>query len=231
MIAQNDWHGTPLDSNPFGSVWSKARYASAQLGVQWIFSNGQNVFLTINEDTIITDRKTIFKKLRTHCRLHFSDSLSKRKYQGKTFHSFSKDKASSFFNRTGDFLWVTNWKFIHQARLGTIQCSAHDFLSNNNSKVCRRCNYEHESLQHILQCCKSRMSMRTQRHNCIVNRLKDAALHHWELFSENRLVAGSFRPDLLLHKGDEEALVLDVIIPFENNPGIFQQKSIKSTKL
>jgi hypothetical protein len=62
-----------------------------------------------------------------------------------------------------------------------------------------------------------------KRHNNIVNRLKRAAAgRDWDILGENqRVTLGcTLRPDLVLTKGDE-ALIIDVAVPYENGPDAF----------
>ena len=55
-----------------------------------------------------------------------------------------------------------------------------------------------------------------KRHNDIVERIKRAAMDRWEVIGENqKFGAEDLRPDLVLKK-DNDMLILDVTVQFEN---------------
>lgn len=104
-------------------------------------------------------------------------SLKQLKNQGKVAHSFGKSKVSSLFNRTGDYLRFTDWRFIHPARLNLLSLNAmpysssRNYLNKENPKQCRKCSHE-EMLAHVINHCPEHMQCITARHNRIVNRIK-----------------------------------------------------------
>lgn len=58
----------------------------------------------------------------------------------------------------------------------------------------------------------------TERHNRIVGRLKNAAMGRYTVIRENQDVGGTgLHPDLVVARG-EEAVVLDVTCPIDNQP-------------
>ena len=217
-------------SNKFSSVWARARAASGRLGVSWFFSDDRKVSVKAG-DTIITDRRSVFKSLRLHFRSLRSQSLSNKKHQGKTFPCFSRSKASTHFHRTGDFLRFADWRWVHKARLGLVKLNGYAETDPVKMK-CRRCGYERETLPHVLNCCKNSLAGKiTQRHNRIVARLKKAALGRWSLFKENQPIGSeNLRPDLVLCDGDNEALLIDVTMPFENGTESFPRARSEKVK-
>ena len=104
--------------------------------------------------------------------------------------------------------------------------------SDPNKMKCRRCGYERETLPHVLNCCKNSLAGKiTQRHNRIVARLKKAALGRWSLFKENQPIGSeNLRPDLVLCDGDNEALLIDVTMPFENGTESFPRARSEKVK-
>lgn len=155
--------------------------------------------------------------------------------QGKTLPCFSKSKVSGHYNRTGDFIRFTDWRFIHKARLnllklnGTDPKNKFDLQKNRTGKVpdnpmqCRHCSNKFESLPHVLCHCLNNMQKITKRHDLVVERLVRASSGSWSVFKKNQPLAGSEkRPDLVLLKGDA-AMILEVAITFENGPQAFNE--------
>lgn len=61
-----------------------------------------------------------------------------------------------------------------------------------------------------------------ERHNKVLNRIKKAAGDRWRVYSEDQTIDDSrLRPDLVLAK-DDNAIIIDVKITFENGDGSFQ---------
>lgn len=91
------------------STWSKARSASGHLQVRWNIADDNTVSITIG-DLTITNRRGVFKGIRSHFKKFACSSLSEKPRQGKSFSCYSKDRASSHFLRTGDYLRFTDWR-------------------------------------------------------------------------------------------------------------------------
>lgn len=224
----------PNTTNPISSTWSKARSASTRLKVTWQISEDRIPTISI-EDLIINCRTEVFRALRTHFRTKRSQALIGKPHQGKTFACFSRSPVSSHFHRNGDFTRFAEWRFIHSARLGLVPLNGYRHSADDQSRACRKCNFQMETLPHVICHCLPHMRAITARHNRIVERLKDAASRRWSVYSENRPLAGlSCRPDLVLTQG-RSALILDVTCPFENGVEAFatarREKELKYAQL
>lgn len=207
-------------TNPISTMWSRARAASTRLRVTWQVINQDDVTLSFGDQST-KDRTEVFRALRKHFRLKRGDSLAAKPHQGKTFHCYSMSPSSTHFHRAGDFTRFAEWRFIHAARLGLVPLNGYRSADDQLSSACRRCPYAQETLPHVICHCLTHMPEITARHNNIVERIKNAALGRWQLYSENRPLAGhTVRPDLVLTKGNT-ALILDVTCPFENGPNAF----------
>lgn len=217
-------------TNRFTSVWAKARVASRHLGVGWQFTEDKKVSITCNSVTT-TDKRKVYRNLRTAYRNWHSENLRSKSFQGKTFECFSATKASYHFHKTGDFLRFTDWNFIHMARLSLVVLNAYDRRIKENEKhkrKCRRCEFHYESLPHVLNHCDRHLAHEiTDRHNRIVERIKKAAIEHshWSLLREDQSYGSvtDKRPDLILTRGYDEALILDVTVPFEESLSVFNK--------
>ena len=209
--------------NKFTSIWARARAAFARLGIIWFVTDDCKVSIKI--ENTITDRRNVFKSLRDHFRTARTKSLGSKPHQGKTLACFSLSKASTHFHREGDFLRFADWRWIHRARLGLVKLNAYS-ESDPEKQKCRWCGFAKETLPHVVNCCDRALSRKiTMRHNRIVARLKKAALGRWSVLRENqRLGSDGLRPDLVLvDKKNEEALLIDVTMPFESQVDNFHK--------
>lgn len=135
--------------------------------------------------------------------------------QGKVMECVGADPASSHFLRIGENTRFADWHFVHRACLNLLHLNGAQPWRRESDKRCRRCGFDAETLPHVLDHC-SQSRAYTARHNAVVDRVKRAAADKFTVISENKPVGGTrLCPDLLLARG-EEALVLDVCIPFEN---------------
>lgn len=129
--------------------------------------------------------RKIFRKFHT-------TRLSTQKSQGKTLECYADAKASSHFNKTGDYLRFTDWRFVHSARLNLMRpyLNAHKpDIEDEEAKQCRRCDYELETLPHVLNHCKKHLREEiTERHDRVVQRIVKAATSNgrWEVLTENQ---------------------------------------------
>lgn len=205
-------------SNRYTSIWAKARAASRRLGVVWHLSDDGKATL-IKGDKAITDRQKVFSALRESYRKWHSHRLKSFKSQGKTLECYAQSKASSHFIRTGDFLRFTDWKFIHAARLGVVDLNGTIPGKDKHEKVCRWCPWPNETLPHVIDHCTHALSKTiTNRHDRVVQRIIKAASGKWKVLKENKPYGKNrrLRPDIILVKGNDEAIIIDVTIPFDN---------------
>ena len=128
-------------------------------------------------------------------------------------------------------LRFTDWWFVHKARLGLVKLNGY-FESDSDKMKCRCCGYESETLSHVLNCRKKMLSGKvTQHHNRIVARIKKAALGHWSIYKENQpLRSENLRPDLVLCDGENNALLIDVTMPFESGIDSFHRARAEKDK-
>lgn len=218
--------------NPNYSILTLARQASDRLGVGWCFDKDRSISLTTRRGTIINSRSKVFKSLRECFRSARSYKLSCKPDQGKTLSCFKKSKVSGHYNRTGDFIRFTDWRFIHKARLNLLSLNAVKPTNALKNMGCRHCKDPFEGLPHVLCHCPDNMRKITSRHDLIVERLVKSSSGSWSILKKNQPLAKSpKRPDIVLVKGSEVTMVLDVAVTFENGPTAFDEaRDIKIKK-
>lgn len=201
------------------SVWSVAREASKHLDITWNISDS-SPSLCVGED-IVTNRRQIFKSIRAFLRTNQTADLKSKKRQGRTLSCLVTDKVSSHFHRTGDYLRFTDWKWIHSSRLRTVGLNGYKPRKEGVYHSCRHCDYNNETLPHVINHCKPLLQRGTDRHNKIVKRVKTASSRHWNY--ENQNVCGTLlRPDLVLEKNGH-VIILDVACPFNDGIECFNE--------
>lgn len=113
------------------------------------------------------------------------------------------------------------------ARLGTLQPELNAYYPDTpeEEKGCRRCNWSHESLPHVLNHCPFHLAYSvSDRHDRIVDRIEKAAYGKWEVIAKDEEYGSSqLRPDLIMVKGDT-AIILDVTMPFDDSIARFARK-------
>lgn len=187
--------------------------------VKWIIHTDYTISLIHNNITI-TKRNKIFKTLRNAKKSARSRALKNLPNQGKAAHLFSRAKVSSHYNRTGDFLRFTDWRFVHPARLNLLKLNGTPYRNqaatdNPNTLRCKKCSYELETLSHVLNHCSPNFQKITRRHNKIVDRIKRATGNLWTVYKENQPIGREgLKPDLILTKR-RTAIIVDVTCPYE----------------
>ncbi|KAG8175810.1 hypothetical protein JTE90_013361 [Oedothorax gibbosus] len=212
-----DEEGFRHTSCPYASTWSRARAASTRLGVTWRCREYGDLELHI-DDKVLTksDRKKICQTLKESLRNCWANDLIAKPSQGAAIEVTTRHKASSHFLRSGDFTTFADWRFIHKERLNLLRLNGNTPWDDCISQ-CRRCNAPVESTLHVLSLCKPNMGRRTTRHNAIVERIHHAKRRDWQVLSKNQVLGNDrLRPDLVLVKGSQEAIILDVTVPYEN---------------
>ncbi|EEC13228.1 reverse transcriptase, putative [Ixodes scapularis] len=113
----------------------------------------------------------------------------------------------------------------HLMRTGTVGKT--DVAATNGAGVWLR----QRDLPHVLNHCMRQSQAITQRHNNVVERVKKASAGRFTLVSENAAVGDTqLQLDLVLVRG-EEAVVVDVCIPFENRKeALVQARRTKEEK-
>ncbi|XP_064462303.1 uncharacterized protein T26G10.4-like [Ornithodoros turicata] len=205
-----------LRSNQLRNVWTEARKASSTLGVSWDLEEG-NISITRENQTITASQRTkLMAIIRSQLTLARDQSLRELPSLGKVMDCVYRDKASSHFIRTGTFTSFAQWRFIHRAHLNLLPVNGARPWARNDDRQCRRWGHSNETLPHVLDHCMPSSASYQARHNEIVESVKAAARGKYTAISENMAVGGTgLRPDLILCRG-EEAIIVDVTIPFDN---------------
>ncbi|KAG8173755.1 hypothetical protein JTE90_023245 [Oedothorax gibbosus] len=174
----------------------------------------------------MSDRTKICRSIKEAKRVCWAQELIAKPSQGAAIEVSSRHKASSHFLRSGDFTTFADWRFVHKARLNG------NTTWNESISQCHRCNAPLESTLHVLSLCKPNMGRRTARHNAIVERIHHAKRRDWQVYSKNQVLGNDrLRPDLVLTKGSQEALILDITVPYENRYQAFENaRNEKSRK-
>jgi len=128
----------------------------------------------------------------------------------------------------GTFTRFVDWRFVHRARLDLLPTLGKPWKDETK---CRRCDFESESLGHVLNHCPPALTNIQKRHDDIVRRIKTAVGNPrtgCELLYENRTIPCTplehrrKRPDLVIKNGNK-IYVVDVTIPFENGEDAFKE--------
>lgn len=203
-------------STQLSSVWTEARKASRRLGVTWVLE-ADGAHITCGSINLSPrNRRKVIKTLRTIQTAARDTELQAAPNQGKVMECVAADPASSHFMRVGRYTRFADWRFMHKARLNLLPLNGARPWAQAADQRCRRCGYQQETLPHVLCHCMRQSRALTDRHNAIVNRVKTAAMGRFTITHEDRPVGTStLRPDLVLARG-EEAIILDVTVPFEN---------------
>ncbi|XP_064462368.1 uncharacterized protein LOC135372839 [Ornithodoros turicata] len=205
-------------STQLRSVWTEARKASRRLNITWTLVESDPCIG--RQTTTITPRTRtkLLASIRAQLNSERDCRLQSLPSQGKVMACIAADRASSRFIRTGAYTRFADWRFVHRARLNLLPVNGARQWAPANDKRCRRCNHPAETLPHVMNHCMLHSRAMTKRHNRVVDRLKKAALARFTIIKENQDIGGlGLRPDLILARG-EEAIILDVTCPFENQP-------------
>ena len=214
------------------TFWSQVREAARRvgkrLGFRWRWDDGrQELSLEIkarNGRNVIVPpaaRSSIIGRMRSSVSAHYMHHLLEKPDQGKVFEATSRHGMSNHFMRTGSFIRFADWRFIHRARLDVVSLNGTRRWGTGDAR-CRRCNYQLESLPHVLSHCGHHSAARQLRHHNIVNRLAKAIRLPGEIKVDNRVsgVDGgveALRPDIVVtHEPSKTIHIVDVAVPFEN---------------
>ncbi|KAG8174129.1 hypothetical protein JTE90_028359 [Oedothorax gibbosus] len=227
-----DEEGFRHSTCPYATNWSHARSATSRLGVSWRCKEVFDIELHVGDKALtMCDRTKICRSIKEAKRIQWAHDLVDKPSQGAAIDVSSRHKASSHFIRTGDYTTFADWRFVHKARLNLLRLNGNTPWDNSSSQ-CRRCSAPVESTLHVLSLCKPNMGRRTTRHNAIVDRIQNAKRRDWQVYSKNQVLGNNrLRPDLVLTKGDPEALILDITVPYENRYQAFENaRNEKSRK-
>lgn len=90
-------------SNRYSSVWTRARQATARLGLSWRFSDEDRGVELVSVDTVVTNRHAVFRTIREILRKRRTLSLRDHPHQGKTNTCIAAAKESSHFFTEGTY--------------------------------------------------------------------------------------------------------------------------------
>lgn len=133
----------------------------------------------------------------------------------------------SHFNRLGDYLRFTHWRFVHSERLNLLKLNGTTQYHNENEPVpaesnpaerFRKCGWRRKTVCHEIYYYLYHMLDRTKQHNKIVEWICKAAGDRWSIYKQTEPIGRDrLKPDIILIKGTE-AVIIDVTCPFENGP-------------
>lgn len=212
------------------TVWTHARKASSNINVKWALTQDHKVTVAYFSE-IITDKRKIFKTIKFTMRNEMVEELRKCLNQGKTNRYTSLDKVSNHFVRTGDYMRFFDWRFIHRARLNLVDLNGCKSYNSEINPQCRwGCEFN-ETLPHVVNHCEVNAlgTKITDRHDRIVDRLRKASAKNWLILRDNQQYdyGDRLRPDLILTRKREEALIIDVAMPFEDSIERFRAECSK----
>ncbi|KAG8184376.1 hypothetical protein JTE90_006779 [Oedothorax gibbosus] len=218
-----DEEGFRHTSCPYSSTWSHPRSATSRLGIKWRCRELFDIELHI-DDKVLTqnDRTKICRTIKESLRACWTQELIAKPSQGVEIEVSSLHRASSHFLQSGNYTKFADWRFIHNARLNLLRLNGNTPWDKSLSQ-CRRCPAPVESTLHVLSLCKPNMGRRTLRHNAIVDRIHNAKRRDWQVLTMNQSLGDErLRPDLVITKGKNEAIILDITIPYENRIQAFE---------
>ncbi|XP_023238972.1 uncharacterized protein LOC111637658 [Centruroides sculpturatus] len=214
-------------SKDITSVWTRLRMATRRLkkriNIHWTVGP-DNLPVISTEDNLINAQNC----QRTLCGLlkeHYHHSLTSKPDQGKAYKVTTTSEVSNHFMNNGHYTRFSDWFFIHRARMSTVALRGHKRFGSD-TKRCRRCGYQRETLAHVLCHCPPNFHLITRRHNAILNRIVSAFRPRDAKVYVNQRVPGfneNCRPDMVVvHDASKSATIVDVTVPFENGADAFQ---------
>ncbi|KAG8223247.1 hypothetical protein J437_LFUL001523 [Ladona fulva] len=132
----------------------------------------------------------------------------------------SSDETSSHFLRSGEHTSLSDWFFVHRARLNVLP-----LLSSMHSRAwredisCRKCGGPVETLVHVLNQCPAHMQGRIRRHNAVQSILLEALPRRLEVTVDRKVADDEtqLRPDIVVRDKEKGTVhIIDVTVPFEN---------------
>jgi hypothetical protein len=238
--------GAPLarPSNSFATIWSHARNASSRLSgkisdFKWCWSTelgrlAVNIPMPdLQPDRILVDsaaRKTLQSKLRRGVQHHYLKNLTAKPDHGKVFLASSADPASNHFIHDGRHTRFCDWRFVHRARNGVLPLNGCLRGLPDRAKQCRRCNYELESIAHVLCHCLPHQRAWNNRHRSVLLHLVDNMEDTSNLTIEKTVRGTNSRlmPDLvILDRQRMKATIIDVACPFDNKRDALDAKRLE----
>ncbi|GBN58472.1 hypothetical protein AVEN_187350-1 [Araneus ventricosus] len=212
-------------SNPYSNVWTVSRVASRRQKIEWSFTEGvpQLKF----QDLILksSSRRKILFTIRNRLRQERALALTAKPDQGKAIECVAMSLSSSHFIGNGLYTRLSEYRFIHRARLNQLPLNGLPW-KEGPSKRCRRCDKaDLETLPHVINYCEAHSRVWQLRHDNIQNRVLDAAKNSTaEIISVNNKIVKSInlRPHIFM-KLDIIIYLVDITCPFENRIDGFEK--------
>ena len=128
--------------------------------------------------------------------------------------------------REGNLTRFTDWKFIFKARLNLLPLNGAKKYQDG-LKNCRVCGDYDETLPHVLNHCKPKRHLMTERHDRILQRLylalPDRVKKQTRVNCTIPLTTSQERPDLVvLDKEARKIIMVDVTVAFDNGSNAMQ---------
>ena len=228
-----------VDSNetPFARLRNAIAYLSISAPVKLKLS-GNDVTLTLRDSVNGElsfnrgNRHLVQRSIGRQLGRHLQQEMLKHPIQGAASKLCLKDRASFQFLRDARYISFGAYKFIHKARLQLLPLNAYTH-DENRSKACRRCDYHHESVQHVLGGCKMHLGAITERHNAVQDLLVDTIKKCAKVplqIAVNKVcsvVPGELRPDIIIRNTTEKKIfVIDITCPTETRPESFENARV-----
>ena len=114
---------------------------------------------------------------------------------------------------------MSDWRFIHKARLNLTPLKSTFLWNSTISQTCRRCQSSRETLNHVLNSCACNRKSVISRHNEIRDQVESSLPKRLTLMKEQRF--GNMQPDLIVQCPEENrSFIIDVKVSSEN-PELF----------
>ena len=216
------------------SLWTRARSATLDLckhfNLNWKWNRSSEemeleIQLLGHQPDMATihpfGRNSVVTNLERSVRAVYLRRLVAKPDQGKVFQPSSQCPASNHFVRSGQFIRLCDWKFIHRARLDCLSLNGtFRFDYSSRYERCRRCGYDKETLPHVLNHCKIHCVSRARRHNAVLQQIVKVIPESSVPIEINRMTGGNttnLRPGLVVtNEVDRKVIFVDVAISFEN---------------
>uniref|UniRef100_A0A914Q0J1 Reverse transcriptase n=1 Tax=Panagrolaimus davidi TaxID=227884 RepID=A0A914Q0J1_9BILA len=219
----------PSEANDIPSCWTRLRGATQRLKskmiIKWFVDAHKKIYnLQINK--AYATRFGVEFQLRDATRSFHKKRMLEKKEQGRVYTVTSRNQVSNHFYRNGNFTRITEWNFIHRARLNLVPLNGGTKRHFLKDQSCRKCRYPCETLFHVLNRCEPNFSKITERHDAIIKRLMGGfkKKRTQEILLDQIIpdTASTLRPDItIIDKENKEVIIIDVTVPFENFPKAF----------
>ena len=200
------------------NIWTLARRAADRLNVRIDYSGDRSCFLIADE--ISSHPLKAVRGLRKVVRERNTKKFVDSKHQGRVasalaLGSNSKDMARLISCRTE--LGFDDWNYLHRARLNTLPLRGYSWSRYQNTS-CRRCGQEAETGLHVINKCQSHLGKYTERHDSILELLRQIITEKGYAPKINRALTGQqLRPDVQMLINSTK-LMVDVVVAYDD-PG------------